>query len=157
MSFLAAIKADVQLVLIVACFAFAWWRGGGPELACASVLLSMPVADKLYHAIAGEGAFFTQIDVGHFAIDIVTAALFVAIALYANRIYPLCLASFQLVAVLSHFVREISETMAPLAYSIMIVAPSYLELFVIFAAIILHMRRSRKFGRVRDWRQPSVV
>lgn len=84
--------------------------------------------------------------------DMVAAALFVAIALKANRNYPLWVAGFQLVAIGAYLVKAIGAEVSPLALVILIVGPSYAQLLILIGGFIRHIRRERRFGPYRAWR-----
>jgi hypothetical protein len=82
----------------------------------------------------------------------VVLAGFAAIALNANRNYPLWAAGFQLVAVGSHLVRGLVDSVSPIAYAILAVGPSYCQLALLFAGLLRHRARLRRYGPYRDWR-----
>lgn len=149
-------KADIQFAILLA-LALACWRwGAGPEKACAIVLLLMKLLDLPYHWISGRGVNFLTVDVGHAAIDVSASVALVLIALRANRLYPLCMAGFQLISLISHLTRAAMEQTAPLAYSILMIAPSYLLIGTLALGLFLHRRRLMRYGPYRSWRSGSV-
>ncbi len=85
-------------------------------------------------------------------IDVLAAALFIAIALRANRNYPLWIAGFQLVAVGAHLVRGVSDDISPLAIAMLTIGPSYCQLLVMLGGFLRHVLRERRFGSYRAWR-----
>lgn len=148
-------KADAEFVAMLSVFAAAFAWGAGPERACASAFAYMFFVDFPLRWIFGPGRHYSTIDVGTLFIDITTAAMFVAIALRANRMYPLWLAALQLISLASHLIRGIDRLMLPLAYSVMNIAPSYLELIIIAGGIVCHVRREKRYGPYRSWRDSS--
>ena len=144
-------KADLQVLLFIALALAAWRWGGSVEKACAVALCLQVPADRILHLVEGTGANFLSLELEYFVLDSVLAAALVALALTANRIYPLWLAAIQLVAVTTHFSAALAQT-APLAYSIMAIAPSYLEILVLGLGIAVHRSRTRRHGPVRSWR-----
>lgn len=146
------LKSQAQWVALSAFIALALWRGAGPERRIACVFIFMFVADRIYHALFGNGRLLLNADLGHVLIDAAALAGFVWIALRANRVYPLWLASFQLMTLVSHVVRALSPSVATGAYAILIFAPSYLEVLVFGLGLLLHIRRQAKFGPYRSWR-----
>lgn len=144
---------NVALLALALAASLRW--GAAPERSCAAVLIAMQGVDAAYHIIAGRGAFYHSVDIGHLAIDGFAAVSLLAIALYANRIYPLWMAAFQLISVLAHFARETSAAVAGLAYAYLGYGPFYLELFVLMVGIALHARRIRRRGIYRSWRISS--
>lgn len=89
-------------------------------------------------------------------IDLLATAGFVAIALNANRNYPLWVAGFQLVSVGAHAVRGLADMVSPFAYMVLAVGPSYCQLLLIGAGFIRHRQRERRFGSYREWRVTRV-
>jgi hypothetical protein len=109
------------------------------------------VVDPLYHWIAGKSVSYGTVDLGHLAIDLFVGALMIAIALRANRIYPLFAAAWQLLAIMSHIGRMGSSSAAALAYSIMMYVPSYLILITLAIGLTAHIRRTARYGPTRSW------
>lgn len=151
LALLWSMKPVFEVGILLALILIALWRGAGPERWSAAVFICMFVLDRLYHFILGQGAQYGTMDVGHFCIDLIATIAFVAIALRANRIYPLCLAALQVIAVISHVIRAISPAVAGGAYSILMIAPSYLQIAVFGTGLCLHLRRSQKFRHYPSW------
>ena len=151
LALLWSLKPVLQIGILLSLILIALWRGAGPERWSAAVFIGMFVLDRFYHFVLGPGAHYGTIDLGHFCIDLIATIAFVAIALRANRIYPLCLAALQVVAVISHVVRAISVAVAGGAYSILMIAPSYLQIAVFGGGLCLHLRRSQKFPHYPSW------
>lgn len=126
--------------------------GAAPEKICAATLVAVTFADPAYHLLIGQGAIYRSVDVGHLVMDMAVAAIFVAVALKANRVYPLWLAAFQLVSVLSHFAREVTDFFPMRAYGFMSFGPYYFILLIMAMGISCHARRSRH-GQFRSWRR----
>lgn len=148
----ALIQYGVIALLALAC----WLWGGGPERVCATVLLAMPFAEVIYHLILGPETSLTHTDLGHTVMELVVTAPFLAVALTANRRYPLWLVSFQLVAVLSHLVRDLAPGAGGAAYLIMTIAPSYAMIVTLAAGLAAHRLRIRRHGSYRSWRASSA-
>lgn len=149
------IKDELQLVLLGIAIALGFWRGGGPERACAGVYLAMWLSDRLYHFAFGKIAALGGADLGHIVIDALVAFSLVLVALYANRNYTLWLASMQLVALLSHFLRIISPSIDPTAYALLMAFPMYLAVLIFVVGVIRHLRRQQRHGPYRSWRASS--
>lgn len=149
-----ALKDEVQFGLALFLCALAWWIGAGPERLAASAIAAMFLLDIPNHLLFGD-ATWVSVDWGHAVIDVLTAGLLVYCGLYANRMYPLWLAAFQLISATSHLSRELSHGMAGQAYSIMIITPSYFELLILALGIHSHMQRKRAWGSYRSWRSCS--
>lgn len=141
---------------IFATLALAAWRwGAGPERVLAGVLVWFSAGDALNHAIFGDWTDYSAVDAGHVVIEVTALAVSLAVALLANRMYPLWFAAFQLIALLAHVARDIAQPIAPLAYLIMYIGPSYCQIILLAGGIWLHRRRVRRYGRYRSWRNFS--
>ncbi|WP_448140358.1 hypothetical protein [Sphingopyxis fribergensis] len=120
-----------------------------------ATLFTVTFGDPLYHLLMERGAIYGSVDVGHLVIDVGVAAIFVAVALRANRVYPIWLAAFQLVSVLSHFAREVTASFPKLAYGLMTYIPFYVILLIMAGGLVFHARRTKYLGRYRSWRTSS--
>ncbi|OZA94733.1 hypothetical protein U4960_02050 [Altererythrobacter sp. H2] len=147
----------IQMALFAILAVWAWRRGGGPEKACAWAFVGMFVADRLYHLLVTPAIELETVDGWHFALDIAVLAAIVPIALRANRLYPMGLAACQLIAVNAHIARDSFTQITPIAYSILVVAPSYLQLVILACGIGAHVQRQRRHGPYRDWRHAALT
>lgn len=155
MDFLLAVveyRAEAQKLAIVITVAAALRWGAGPERACGVALLYLLLADVTYHAVLGPGVELLRIDVGHAVIDSTAALVMIVVALASNRMYTLWIGALQIIAVQAHIARDLEAGISPLAYSIMYVAPSYLQIGLLAGGIWAHRRRLRRFGTYRSWR-----
>lgn len=136
----------------------AWRRAGAPEIASAATLAGMMLSQRIYNLIDSGGATiwhladYWTVDPVNVAIDAGCFAVLLTIALRANRIYPLWMAGFQLVALVSHAPRAISSTAHPVAYSIFVYGPWYLELGALSIGLAWQIRRARSGRSYREWR-----
>lgn len=150
-------RVVLQYGLIVLLALACWIWGGGPERICGTILLAMPFAELVYHHLLGPSVSLDHTDLGHTALEVVVALPFLAVALTANRRYPLWLVSFQLVAVLSHLVRNLAPGAGGVAYYIMTVAPSYMMIATLTLGLAAHRLRMRRHGSYRSWRASSAL
>jgi uncharacterized oligopeptide transporter (OPT) family protein len=142
--------------------AAAIWRwGGSPERWLIGTFVATMVLPIYIHQWLGAGEAF---EIGPYApfatlLDIVAAAMFISIALNANRNYPLWMAGFQLVAVGAHLVRALVDNVSPLAVGLLVIGPAYCQLLVLIAGFVRHILRQRRFGQYREWRvtTPAAV
>lgn len=153
LEFFNAYRATTQH-LVAFLLAGAIWRwGGGPERWLMGSFLATMVLPvyvvwwlRLGAAEVGPYAPFMLM------VDLLATALFVAIALQANRNYPLWIAGFQIVALVAHMARAMVEDGSTLAFAILIIGPSYCQLLVLIGGSVRHWLRERRFGTYRDWR-----
>jgi hypothetical protein len=119
----------------------ALWRGASPERLLAGTLFvaaSVEAISGLAWPLAGPQ---TEAHVGLLA-DILTLAAILAVALHANRLYPLWLGGAQIVALALRFA-DGALTMKPQAYAIMQQVTFCLELMIMAGGLVLHVVRTR--------------
>ena len=75
------------------------------------------------------------------------------VALRANRVWPLVVASFQLLVVFAHLSVLISSGWDQVYWGMML-ASNYSELIVTAIGSVCHHRRQKLVGRYRSWRLP---
>lgn len=131
----------------------AW--GAGPErLIAATWLVFFEILPKLYRAIWSEGYQLEQVDLFYASMDGMAALVWIFVALYANRNYPLVIAAMQLLVMAAHLARGLIETISPVAYAAMMIAPGWIQLFILGAGLTRHFLRQRRYGPYREWRLP---
>lgn len=133
----------------------AWRWGGGPERTLAGVLVWFSAGDALNHRLFEVNTNYLTVDTGHVVIDTVALAVSLGVALFANRMYPLWFAAFQLLAVLAHLARDLTRGAAGMAYLVMYIGPSYFQIIILTLGIWFHHRRERRYGPYRSWRSFS--
>ncbi|MBU2588667.1 MAG: hypothetical protein KJ872_11195 [Alphaproteobacteria bacterium] len=149
-------RGDVQHIASVL-LALAIWRwGAAPERwSIAIFVAAMVVPVRLFEWLGNGSLVFGSLAWIYVTIDLLAGAAFVAVALNANRNYPLWIAGFQLVAISAHAVKGLVDTVSPIAYLILASGPSYCQLALIFAGFARHVTRTRQFGPYRDWRSST--
>lgn len=148
-------RFSFQAAIFVGLALAAWKVGGGPEKVLAGVLVWFSAGDAVNHALFAAGTDYSTINAGHVVIEVVALAVSLAVAVFANRMYTLWFAAFQVLAVLAHLAREIVRDIASLAYLMMYVGPSYFQIILLAGGIWFHHRRERRFGPYRSWRSSS--
>lgn len=149
-------RVPAQHLIAVLLAGAIWHRGGDPERwLIATFLGAMVVPIWLLWWLGFGSAIDGAVKLFGLLIDVVAAVLFVAIALRANRNYPLWIAAFQLVALGGHMVSLVPVGVSPLAHVILTVGPSYCQLLVLLGGFVRHVRRERRFGPYRAWRNAS--
>jgi len=146
-------RNDVQDYLAWAiCVAALIW-GGGPERAVAITwLLFFKLVPGAYDVFGSTWDFQGGVNFFIASIDILAAASWVMIALYANRIYTLWIAGLQVLAVIAHLASAIAEPISSPAYAVMAITPSWMQLLLLAIGLVGHLVRKRQFGAYRDWR-----
>jgi len=151
--FLNMYRAPAQHLFAVLLAGAMWRWGGGPERwLSGAFIVTMVASVYVLHWFFPVRTLDDPSFVYRMMLDAVGAAIFIAIALRANRNYPLWIAGFQLVALGAYLVKAVAPDVSPLALLILIVGPSYCQLLLLFAGFVRHLRRERRFGAYRDWR-----
>lgn len=153
LDFLNAYRVSAQHIASLLLAAAIWRWGGAPErwlisIFLATMVVPIYVIDWMAPGPAESGPLAPFV----FLLDLAAAMLFVAIALNANRNYPLWIAAFQMVAVVAHLVKAMVDSISPLAFAILVIGPSYCQLLLIFGGFGRHWLRERRFGPYREWR-----
>lgn len=144
----------VALLLLLALL-----RGAAPERWSAAILLATVVLMRASEVVSGgveatwSVAGFATEDLAYLAIDVFTFAALLAVALQANRIYPLWMAGVQLTALTTHVAERTTEVVSPLAYAILNLSTFYLEIGFLAIGLTAHILRSRTWGRYPSWRR----
>ena len=145
----------VYLILLMSCWAYALWRGGTPERIGATILA---VGSFLTAAAIGSGrGSFQGVEVGVVLIDILCSLAFVALALRADRFWPLWLAALQVGGTAGHAVKFIDPNIIPRAYAFMLAAWAYPMLVLLFAGTWRHRRRLARFGVDKSWSPATAL
>lgn len=144
------IAQDVlSVVLLIS--AFIW--GGAPERAVAAAWFLIFQGLSFLRKLVWPGPIqLMDIDIFLASTDVIACIVFVAIALYANRNYTLWIAAMQVLAASAHVARGLVESIAPVAYVVMVAAPGWIQLLILAIGLVRHVRRKRQYGTYRDWR-----
>ena len=129
---------------------YALYRGGGPERWVACIIVGMVALDPAVHIVTPLE--YAKMDPGHLVIDLVAWIAFLAIALRANRLWPLCVVSLQTIALVAHIAKLLDVTIHPKAYMIMQIASSYPLLVVLLLGTFYHRKRLENTGTDMSWR-----
>jgi hypothetical protein len=148
-----AYRVPAQHVIAFLLAGAAWRWGGAPERwLTLSFLATMVVPTYFVWWLLPELSPEQPVRAPYILLDMIAAALFVGIALRANRNYPLWIAGFQLVAIGAYLVKVLAPVVSPLALLILIVGPAYCQLALLVIGFIRHIRRERRYGPYRAWR-----
>ncbi|MEH6660839.1 MAG: hypothetical protein V7679_04235 [Parasphingorhabdus sp.] len=140
----------VFLLFLGAICIYALYRGGGPERWVACIVIAMVVLDPAVHIFTPLE--YATLDPGHLVIDMAGWLGLLAVALRANRFWPLCVVSLQTIALVAHATRLLDVTIHPKAYMIMQIASSYPLLVLLMIGTFYHQKRLKTIGTDRSWR-----
>ncbi|WEK47229.1 MAG: hypothetical protein P0Y56_02800 [Candidatus Andeanibacterium colombiense] len=131
--------------------AYAFFRGAAPERRAAITILVWFLSSPVYDRFFGAPQFYT-VDVGHAVMDAMEMTAMAAIALRANRAWPLWAAGAELTAVSGHLAMAIHPAGVTSAYWAVTELPLFLQLLALALGTLAHERRLRRIGPYRDWR-----
>lgn len=141
-----------DVLAFTVCLAALIW-GGAPERIVASTwLILFELGGRVYRAFFSPGYQLADIDWFMATTDGLAAIVFFAVALNANRNYAMWIAAMQLVTMFAHVARGMAESILPIAYAIMAVAPGWFVLIFLAGGLVRHILRKRRYGEYRDWR-----
>lgn len=147
-------RISLQETWTIALLITALLWGGGPEKVAISVWLIV-VEFSRYLSINTEKtpeatlALWSGVNWNSFLVDGLLLIGFVGLALIANRRYVFWIAGLQVIAVMGHVVRASTDDLMIFVYGVMVIGPGWLQIFVMTAGQIAHLRRSR--GVYADW------
>lgn len=129
------------IVLLLVTGMFATWRGGAPEKTIGAVMLAGALATAAANANGALG--YRAVEWQLLWIDVAVLGAFTAVALYANRFWPLWLAALQCIAVAAHGVRAFDPNLLPLVYWWLLGKISYPMILIWCIGVMRHHRRQR--------------
>jgi hypothetical protein len=146
---------ELGTLLLLGAFVLAMLRGGSAERVVALTLfchLPLALIDLAVFGPRDPHTSYRALEPGLFAIDLILLALMTAVALRANRVYPLLIAAAQLIAVMAHVVRMVSGDLVPRTYASLVIAPAHFQILVLLVGTLIHIRREDRFGPYPSWR-----
>ena len=129
--------------------AYALLRGGGPERVVALVLLAGILATWL--AASAPPVRFNDIEVGVLIVDGIVFVALLAVAMRAERYWPLWMTALQGVAIAGHGAKAVNPHVIPWAYAVMMAFWGYPIVALLGIATWRHQRREKNFGTERSW------
>lgn len=145
------VRIIVFEILLLAVALYAVRRGGAPERLVAIMLLVAAWTTLLLPFNPQTG--FRHLETSRLAVDGALLFGLIAVALRANRFWPLWLAAFQLVAVGVHGVRAYDAGVLPIVYARLTGQIAYPMCLVLAIGTWRYRQRylRRAQGGVRDW------
>lgn len=135
--------------LLLACCSYALARGGPPERIVGGALLAAYAATILSYS--GLAERFYRIELAVFAVDAILLLVLTAVALRADRGWPLVLAGLQLDTVGAHLLKLFDVEMIRVTYALMIAVWSYPMIAALAVGTWRHRQRLKIQGYDRAW------
>lgn len=128
---------------------YAFVRGGAPERVVAAAFIAAAMASY----ITGPAwlTSFQRTEIVLLEIDAALLVVLVAVALWANRFWPMWIAAFQLFTLLVHIAKLYQQDILPIVYFAVISRIAYPMLLMLLAGTVLHFRRLQLYGSDPDW------
>ena len=137
------------LGLLLGTLIYAAFRGAAPERIGALIIASATVATILVPKVGG--VTFTTFEPGLFVVDSVTAFALVALAIRAQRYWPMWAAALQIDTIVTHLVMLSTPRTMPWAYAVMEIAWSYPIVILLAVGTARHRQRLRLYGDDPSW------
>ncbi len=142
---------ELYYAFALVCSAYVGLKGAGPERAAAAVIL---VGSALSTA-AMSGLKYASVEIGVFLVDVGALLAFTAIAIRAERLWPLWVTALQIIGTAGHAVKLVDADVIRTAYAIAMAFWSYPMWFLIVLGTWNHRRRLAKFGADKSWSSSS--
>ncbi len=136
-------------IALLATVFYALWRGGAPERVVASLVLIAVIVSAA--SLNASHRVFGSKEVGVLAIDIVLGVAVIAIALTAERFWPLWLSALLILSVLLQLAIWYAPYYYRAIYLILHALSAYPTLILIVAGTMRHRYRVRRYGRDPAW------
>lgn len=130
---------------------FVGLRGGLPERYGGAVVAARYLLDFVYHGLFPKPTYFHVMDPGHAALDILTFAGLLWIALAANRVWPIWASAGALIAIIGHITVLSGKDGLENAYWATTNVPHFVQLIALTLGTMFHRWRLRAIGPYRDW------
>lgn len=136
-------------VLVLAC-GYAFWVGGAPERWTAIVFAGAAAATfiaPIYNTVHP----FSRVEPMLLAVDLVMLGALIAIALRADRFWPLYVSALHLITIAVHGVKAFQPSLVPWMYAGASSKIAYPMLALLAIGALRHRHRLARFGSDRDW------
>lgn len=140
---------NLFIALLAGTALYAFRSGGRPERWTAGLFV---VAGLLTLAVHSPWpARYVGLETSVLLVDLMLLFCLLAIALHADRFWPLLMAAFQVMAVAAHTAKALDLRLGAGAYQQALVFWSYATLPLLGLAVWRHSRRLALGGDLRDW------
>lgn len=138
-------------LLFASCF-YAAFRGGTPERVAAAILIAAVAASAV--ALGTSAHRYMRTEIADMAVDTAMTLAFVALALKAQRYWPIWVSMVQVDIVATHLVMFSAETQ-PFSYWLMQALWSYPAPILLAIGTVRHRRRLKLYGVDPAWSVPA--
>jgi hypothetical protein len=139
----------IFILLQLAVSAYALVRGGAPERIVAVLMWVAYVISILLQS--QMPVRFHGVELGIFIVDCAMLAALLAVALRAERFWPIWMTGLQAVAVAAHMAKMVDPQVIPWAYAAMLAFWSYPMMALLAIGTWRHRKRMAAYGADRSW------
>ena len=141
------------VTLLALCTLYAFWAGGWPErVGAAAYALSVAATHVI---LTAQHSRWLNVETGVFIVDAIVFLAFVAIALRADRYWPIWVSAFLGLGVLGHLGRLAGPDVLWWAYAVVLTIWSYPILALIALGSFLHRQKTTGTNPGRSWSSSS--
>lgn len=133
--------------ILALCCSYAWIKGGAPERIGAAIFA---LASILTTAVISAGRF-GSLEVGVLAVDSAMLLALLALALRAERFWPLWVIGLHLIGTAGHAVKAVDPHVIPRAYVFALAFWAYPMLILLVVGTWNHQKRLAKYGVDKSW------
>ncbi len=142
----------VYLALLAACCVYVALRGAAPEkIGAAVIVVGSLLTFAALVALSTTATLYRSIEVGVFNVDLAALLAIVALALRAERLWPLCVAALQIIGTAAHAVKLVDPQILPSAYAFALRFWGYPMMLLLVLGTWNHQRRLLKYGVDKSW------
>jgi hypothetical protein len=142
------------LVLLTAGCVYAFARGGAPERIGMAIIAGNAILT--FFLVSAPPIRFEGVEIGVFSVDVLAFLGFVALALYANRYWPIWVSALLGLGVLGSLAMLLHPRVIPWAYAVVLSIWSYPILLLVAIGTHCHRRRLTRNGADPSWTRSSV-
>lgn len=143
------VRIAIFYLLQVLASGYAVARGGAPERIVGAGLLVAACASTGLNS--GLPVRYLAVEVPILVVDLMLLALLLAVALRADRFWPLWVAALHGLGIGAHLVREFDSGVDRLVYGILLASWSYPIILLLWLGTLRHVSRSRRPSGDLDW------
>jgi hypothetical protein len=147
------LPVQIFYAILAFCCLYAAVQGGTPERIGAAIFLGAAILTTA--ALSAPSARWGTVEAGVFAVDVVMLGALIALALSAERLWPLWVTALQLIGTAGHAAKLASPEVIREAYAFVMAFWSYPMLSLLVFGTWNHQRRLAKFGVDKSWSSSS--
>ncbi len=143
----------VFVALLALCCVYAAWGGGAPERIGAAIFAAGSALSHVAYLVSKR--HFHDVEAGILLVDIATFIGFLALALRANRFWPIWMTGLLGIGIIAHLAMQFSPQIQSYAYRFVLSVWSYPMLALIAIGTWQHRKRLRLSGADPSWSSSS--